>query len=186
VQVTCALAYGKAWRCEGWNGVINRTLRRSWDIYVAFLPLALACAILVHLAGGGLPSTNGALARGCPPDRTVCSSGVTPAAVTRTSTLSLADCGLGSSVFIGPFLEALRHDPCLLFRRPLPSPALPCDHLDATIGAALLPGIKHGFMHGICHSPPPKNSSCQAVSQLIRAMPRWKAHAGYVHLSVNY
>ena len=51
--VTCALAYGKAWRCEGWSGVISRTLRRSWDIYVAFLLLTLACAILVHLAGGG-------------------------------------------------------------------------------------------------------------------------------------
>ena len=49
--VTCALAYGKAWRCEGWNAVIRRTLRRSWDIYVAFLLLTLACAILVHLAG---------------------------------------------------------------------------------------------------------------------------------------
>jgi hypothetical protein len=33
--------------------VISRTLRRSWDIYVAFLLLTLACAILVHLAGGG-------------------------------------------------------------------------------------------------------------------------------------
>ena len=52
--VTCALAYGKAWRCEGWTGVIGRTLRRSWDIYVAFLLLTLASAILVHLAGGGL------------------------------------------------------------------------------------------------------------------------------------
>nr|WP_235782685.1 OpgC domain-containing protein [Bradyrhizobium murdochi] len=51
--VTCALAYGKAWRCEGWTGVISRTLRRSWDIYVAFLLLTLACAILVHLAGTG-------------------------------------------------------------------------------------------------------------------------------------
>ena len=50
--VTCALAYGKALRCEGWTGVIRRTLRRSWDIYVAFLLLTLACAILVHLAGG--------------------------------------------------------------------------------------------------------------------------------------
>jgi hypothetical protein len=48
--VTCALAYGRAWRCEGWTGVISRTLRRSWDIYVAFLLLTLACAILVHLA----------------------------------------------------------------------------------------------------------------------------------------
>ena len=51
--VTCALAYGKAWRCEGWTAVIRRTLRRSWEIYVAFLLLTLACAILVHLAGGG-------------------------------------------------------------------------------------------------------------------------------------
>jgi hypothetical protein len=51
--VTCALAYGKAWRCEGWTGVIRRTLRRSWDIYVAFLLLTLASVILVHLAGGG-------------------------------------------------------------------------------------------------------------------------------------
>ncbi|WP_235983540.1 OpgC domain-containing protein [Bradyrhizobium australiense] len=50
--VTCALAYGKIWRCEGWTGVISRTLRRSWDIYVAFLLLTLACAILVYLAGG--------------------------------------------------------------------------------------------------------------------------------------
>ncbi|WP_373569512.1 MULTISPECIES: OpgC domain-containing protein [Bradyrhizobium] len=51
--VTCAMAYGKAWRCEGWTGVIIRTLRRSWDIYVAFLLLTLACAILVHVAGEG-------------------------------------------------------------------------------------------------------------------------------------
>ena len=49
--VTCALAYGRAWRCEGWTGVISRTLRRSWDIYIAFLLLTLACVILVHLAG---------------------------------------------------------------------------------------------------------------------------------------
>ncbi len=49
--VTCALAYGSARRREGWNGVFCRTLRRSWDIYIAFLLLTLACAILVHLAG---------------------------------------------------------------------------------------------------------------------------------------
>ncbi len=49
--VTCALAYGRARRREGWTGVFNRTLRRSWDIYIAFLLLTLACAILVHLAG---------------------------------------------------------------------------------------------------------------------------------------
>src|SRR5260370_20101106 len=51
--VTCALAYGKARWCGGWTGVIGRTLWRSWDIYVAFLLLTLACAIMVHLAGGG-------------------------------------------------------------------------------------------------------------------------------------
>jgi hypothetical protein len=51
--VTCALAYGKAWHYEGWTGVIGRTLRRSWDIYVAFLLLTLASAILIHLVGGG-------------------------------------------------------------------------------------------------------------------------------------
>lgn len=49
--VTCALAYGAAWRREGWTGVIGRTLRRSWDIYVAFLVVTLACVILVHLTG---------------------------------------------------------------------------------------------------------------------------------------
>ena len=51
--VTCALAYGKAHWCEGWSGVISRTLWRSWDIYFAFLLLTLACAIMVYLAGGG-------------------------------------------------------------------------------------------------------------------------------------
>jgi hypothetical protein len=50
--VTCAMGYGKArWR-EGWTGVISRTLWRSWDIYVAFLLLTVACAIMVYLAGG--------------------------------------------------------------------------------------------------------------------------------------
>ncbi len=51
--VTCTLAYGRAWCCEGWTGVISRTLRRSWDIYAAFLLLTLACAIMVYVAGGG-------------------------------------------------------------------------------------------------------------------------------------
>jgi hypothetical protein len=49
--VTCALAYGRARQCEGWSGVIRRSLRRSWDIYAAFLLLTLACAIMVYLAG---------------------------------------------------------------------------------------------------------------------------------------
>jgi hypothetical protein len=51
--LTCALAYGKARQCGGWAGVIGRTLWRSWDIYVAFLLLTLACAVVVHLTGGG-------------------------------------------------------------------------------------------------------------------------------------
>jgi hypothetical protein len=51
--VTCALSYGKARRSEGWSGVISRTLWRTWDIYVAFLLLTLACAIMAYLTGGG-------------------------------------------------------------------------------------------------------------------------------------
>ncbi|MGE9010704.1 OpgC domain-containing protein [Leptospira interrogans] len=51
--VTCALAYSQARSRDGWNGVISRTLWRSWDIYAAFLLLTLACAIMVYLAGGG-------------------------------------------------------------------------------------------------------------------------------------
>jgi hypothetical protein len=51
--VTCALAYDRARRCEGWRGVIRRSLRRGWDIYTAFLLLTLACAIMVYLAGAG-------------------------------------------------------------------------------------------------------------------------------------
>jgi hypothetical protein len=49
--VTCALAYDRARRSEGWSGVIRRSLRRAWDIYAAFLLLTLACAIMVYLAG---------------------------------------------------------------------------------------------------------------------------------------
>src|SRR4030081_3560395 len=48
---------------------------------------------------------------------------------------------------IGPFLEALRYDPCLLFRRPPPPAPLPGDQLDTTIRTAFLPGIKHGICH---------------------------------------
>jgi hypothetical protein len=49
--VTCALAYDRARRREGWSGVIRRSLRRGWDIYAAFLLLTLACAVMVYLAG---------------------------------------------------------------------------------------------------------------------------------------
>ncbi|WP_210268571.1 MULTISPECIES: hypothetical protein, partial [unclassified Bradyrhizobium] len=47
------------------------------------------------------------------------------------------------------------------------------------IGAAFLPGIKHGFMHGICHSPPPKK---QVIPGCIAAHSRDAqvgAHADY-------
>jgi len=50
--VTCALAYGKALQRQGVGGMIARTLHRSWDIYVAFLVLMLACAVLAFAAGG--------------------------------------------------------------------------------------------------------------------------------------
>src|SRR5258705_9502722 len=49
--VTCALAYGKAWCCAGWSGVISRTVREA-GIYVAFFLLTLARAVLVHVADG--------------------------------------------------------------------------------------------------------------------------------------
>ncbi|WP_128971172.1 OpgC family protein [Bradyrhizobium tropiciagri] len=49
--VTCALAYGRAYQREGWRHMIDRSLRRGWDIYAAFLLLTVACAILVYLAG---------------------------------------------------------------------------------------------------------------------------------------
>ncbi|WP_245481237.1 OpgC domain-containing protein [Bradyrhizobium sp. LVM 105] len=50
--VTCALAYGSAYARDGWPGVVTRTLRRSWDIYAAFLLLTVACAVMVYLSGG--------------------------------------------------------------------------------------------------------------------------------------
>jgi hypothetical protein len=50
--LTCALAYGKVLRRSGWSGVIAHTLRRSFEIYVAFLMLMLACVVLAYLSGG--------------------------------------------------------------------------------------------------------------------------------------
>jgi hypothetical protein len=49
--MTCAIAYGKTLRRDGWSGVVKRTVRRAWQIYVAFMLLTVACAVLVHLAG---------------------------------------------------------------------------------------------------------------------------------------
>jgi len=50
--VTCALAYGRIRLRDGWLAVISHTLRRSWEIYAAFLILTIACGVMVYLAGG--------------------------------------------------------------------------------------------------------------------------------------
>jgi hypothetical protein len=49
--VTCALAYGKVRQLDGWSAVISHTLRRSWEIYAAFLILTAACVVIVYLVG---------------------------------------------------------------------------------------------------------------------------------------
>jgi hypothetical protein len=51
--VTCALAYREVQRCDGWWAVISHTLRRGWEIYLAFLMLVVGLAVLVYWAGGG-------------------------------------------------------------------------------------------------------------------------------------
>jgi hypothetical protein len=51
--VTCALAYGKVQAHDGWSAVVSHTLRRSWEIYVAFLTLTVACVVMVYLMGAG-------------------------------------------------------------------------------------------------------------------------------------
>ncbi len=50
---TCMLAYGGALPEEGWLTVVTRALRRSWEIYAAFLLLLIAYFVLVWVAGGG-------------------------------------------------------------------------------------------------------------------------------------
>ena len=49
--VTCALAYGKVRQLDGWFAVTSHTLRRSWEIYVAFLTLIVACVVIVYVVG---------------------------------------------------------------------------------------------------------------------------------------
>jgi hypothetical protein len=49
--MTCALAYGKVRQLDGWSAVISHTLRRSWEIYAAFLIVTLACVVIVYLVG---------------------------------------------------------------------------------------------------------------------------------------
>jgi len=48
---TCALAYGRVRRRDGWFAVAGHTLRRSWEIYVAYLLLIMAYVVIIHLAG---------------------------------------------------------------------------------------------------------------------------------------
>ena len=49
---TCALAYGRVRRHDGWLAAASHALLRSWEIYVAFLMLIIACVVMVYLAGG--------------------------------------------------------------------------------------------------------------------------------------
>jgi hypothetical protein len=51
--VTCALAYGQVQRRDGWFAVVSHTVRRSWEIYAAFLTLTVACVVMAYLVGGG-------------------------------------------------------------------------------------------------------------------------------------
>jgi hypothetical protein len=51
--VTCALAYGRVRAQHGWSAILSHTLRRSWEIYVAFLTLTVACVVMVYLMGAG-------------------------------------------------------------------------------------------------------------------------------------
>jgi hypothetical protein len=58
---TCMLAYGGALREQGWLTTVVRALRRSWEIYVAFLLLLVAYVITIWVVGNGsryLDATN--------------------------------------------------------------------------------------------------------------------------------
>ncbi len=50
---TCMLAYGGALREQGWPTIVARALRRSWEIYAAFLLLVVVYVVLIWVAGGG-------------------------------------------------------------------------------------------------------------------------------------
>ena len=61
---TCMLAYGGALREQGWPTTVTRALRRSWEIYAAFLLLLIAYLALIWAVGGDsryLDETNTAL-----------------------------------------------------------------------------------------------------------------------------
>jgi hypothetical protein len=49
--MTCALAYGRVQRLDGWFAVVSHTTRRSCEIYAAFLTLIVACVVIVYLIG---------------------------------------------------------------------------------------------------------------------------------------
>jgi hypothetical protein len=49
---TCMLAYGGALREQGWPTTVTRALRRSWEIYAAFLLLLIAYLALIWAVGG--------------------------------------------------------------------------------------------------------------------------------------
>jgi hypothetical protein len=61
---TCMLAYGGALREQGWPSTVTRALRRSWEIYAAFLLLLIAYLALIWVVGGDrryLDETNAAV-----------------------------------------------------------------------------------------------------------------------------
>ena len=61
---TCMLAYGGALREQGWPTTVTRALRRSWEIYAAFLLLLIAYLALIWAVGDDsryLDETNTAL-----------------------------------------------------------------------------------------------------------------------------
>ena len=49
---TCMLAYGGALREQRWPTTVTRALRRSWEIYAAFLLLLIAYLALIWAVGG--------------------------------------------------------------------------------------------------------------------------------------
>jgi hypothetical protein len=66
---TCMLTYGGALREQGWLAAVTRALRRSWEIYAAFLLLLIAYLVMIWIVGGGnryLDETNTALFFGNP------------------------------------------------------------------------------------------------------------------------
>ncbi|WP_271607242.1 OpgC domain-containing protein [Bradyrhizobium sp. CCBAU 11434] len=55
---TCMVSYGGAQRSRGWPTVIARSLRRSLEIYIAFLLLVIIYLALAWLSGSYLDETN--------------------------------------------------------------------------------------------------------------------------------